>query len=160
MNGYTDGVAQNLSEQSMEQGLNIEFVGDVKSDFSNLEELLKPYVDLDKNKLQELKETKEICLNDYDDIATFIDEDTMKLYIEHDWYGVFNDLSEGGLLFITDMDKNVLGVKLGAAGEHLGQVSVWVDSYKGVITQGGKDYPLSENDRQELDEIADTIYND
>ena len=160
MNGYTDGVAQNLSEQSMDQGLNIEFVGDVKEDFSNLEELLKPYVDLDKNKLQELKETKEICLNDYDDIATFIDEDTMKLYIEHDWYGVFNDLSEGGLLFITDMNKNVLGVKLGAAGEHIGQVSVWVDTYKGVITQGGKDYPLSENDRQELDEIADTIYND
>ena len=159
MNGYTDGVAQNLSEQSMEQGLNIEFVGDVESDFSNLEELLEPYVDLDNDQLKELKETKETYL-DNDGTTAYIDEADMKLYIEYNWYDVFNDLSEGGLLFITDMNKNVLGVKLGAAGEHLGQVSMWVDTYKGVITQGGKDYPLSENDRQELNEIADTIYND
>ena len=159
MAGYTDGVAKRLSEQSMDQGLNIEFVGDVKEDFSNLEELLESYVDLDNDQLKELKETKETYL-DNDGLTAYIDEDTMKMYIEHNWYDVFEDLSEGGLLFITDMDKNALGVKLGAAGEHIGQVSVWVDTYKGVITQGGKDYPLSENDRQELNEIADMIYND
>lgn len=160
MAGYTDGVAQNLSEKSMNQGLNVEFVGDVESDFSNLEELLEPYVDLDNDQLKELKETKETYIDSDDGLTAYIDEDTMKLYIEHNWYGVFYDLSEGGLLFITDTDKNILGVKLGAAGEHIGQVSVWVDTYKGVITQGGKEYPLSKNDRDELNEIADTIYND
>lgn len=160
MDGYTDGVAQNLSEQSMNQGLNIEFVGDVKSDFSNLKELLDYYVNIDEDQLQELKEKYIIYLDDYDEYTIYIDEDDMKLYIEHSWYDVFNDLSEGGLLFITDRDKNILGVKLGAAGEHIGQVSVWVDTYKGVITQGGKEYPLSKNDRDELNEIADMLYND
>lgn len=163
MSGYTDGVAKRLSEQSLDCGLNTEVLGIVEDDFSNLTDLLDENFssEFTADDLASLKNYDSIEFDGYDEeVNIFIAEDTNELCKENSWVSTFFDLSEGGLLFITDRSKEVLGVKLGAAGEHIGSVSVWVDTFEGVIKQGGISYPLSDNDINELNDVADMLYND
>jgi len=162
MSGYTDGVAKRLSEQSLGYGLNTEVLGIVEDDFSNLTDLLDENFssEFTTDDLASLKNYDSVEFDDYDEEGSiFIAEGTNELCKENDWASTFDDLSTGGLLFITDQSKEVLGVKLGAAGEHIGSVSVWVDTFEGVVKQGGISYPLSDNDIDELNEIADMLYN-
>ena len=163
MSGYTDGVAKKLSEQSLGYGLNTEVLGIVEDDFSNLTDLLDENFssEFTADDLASLKNYDSIEFDGYDEeVNIFIVEDTNELCKENSWVSTFFDLSEGGLLFITDRSKEVLGVKLGAAGEHIGSVSVWVDTFEGVVKQGGISYPLSDNDIDELNDVADMLYND
>ena len=163
MSGYTDGVAKRLSEQSLGYGLNTEVLGIVEDDFSNLTDLLDENFssEFTADDLASLKNYDSIEFDGYDEeVSIFIVEDTNELCKENSWVSTFFDLSEGGLLFITDRSKEVLGVKLGAAGEHIGSVSVWVDTFDGVVKQGGISYPLSDNDINELNDVADMLYND
>jgi len=162
MSGYTDGVAKELSEKSLGYGLNTEVLGIVEDDFSNLTDLLDENFssEFTEDDLASLKNYDSVDSDDYDEEGSiFIAEDTNELCKENSWMSTFDDLSVGGLLFITDQSKEVLGVKLGAAGEHLGSVSVWVDTFEGVIKQGGVSYPMSDNDIDELNEEADMLYN-
>lgn len=160
MAGYTDGVAKRLSEQSMKQGLNTDYIGELKDNYT-IEEL-KALTDtcyyLDNDQLQELKDNETLTINNNEYFTLYINDN--ELYLTVDWFETFENLSQGGLQYITDSDKNVLGVRLGAAGEHIGSVSVWVDTFKQVITQDGKEYPISEDDCYELNEVAETLYND
>lgn len=166
MSGYTDGVAKELSEKSLGYGLNTEVLGIVKDDFSNLTDLLNENFasEFTEDELDTLKNYNSVYSVDFDEYDEegniFIVEGTNELCQENSWMSTFDNLSVGGLLFITNQEKEVLGVKLGAAGEHIGSVSVWVDTFEGVITQGGKDYSLSADDIYELNEIADMFYND
>jgi len=163
MSGYTDGVAKELSEKSLGYGLNTEVLGIVEDDFSNLTDLLNENFssEFTEDELDTLKNYDSVDFDEYDEEGSlFIAEGTNELCKENNWVNTFDNLSVGGLLFITNQEKEVLGVKLGAAGEHLGSVSVWVDTFEGVIKQGGISYPMSGNDIEELNEIADMFYND
>lgn len=166
MAGYTDGVAKNLSEQSLTTGLNTINCGEVKKDYSNLFDLLEEYSSIVitpesyQEELESLKNGEMVDFDNFGEIGGFYIGDDSCLYMESDWANVFDDLATGGLQFITDIDKNVLGVRLGAAGEHIGSVSVWVDTFKQVITQWGKEYPMTSEDAEALNEIADMFYND
>ena len=166
MAGYTDGVAKNLSEQSLTTGLNTINCGEVKEDYSNLFELLEDYSSIVitpegyQDELESLKNGEMVEFDNFGEIGGFYIGDDNCLYMQSDWMTVFDDLSQGALQYITDSDKNVLGVRLGAAGEHIGSVSVWVDTYNEVITQWGKEYPMSHQDVEALNEMADMFYND
>ena len=164
MSGYTDGVAKELSKKSLGYGLNTEVLGIVEDDFSNLTDLLDENFssEFTADDLASLKNYDSVEFDGYDEgeeSNIFIVEGTNELCKENSWMSTFEDLSEGSLLFITNQEKEVLGVKLGAAGEHIGSVSVWVDTFEGVIKQGGISYPMSDNDIDELNEEADMLYN-
>lgn len=158
MSGYTKGVAKALSQKSMTTGLDAERLEvDPVHERENLETILADYC-IEPEEADTLLQGETV----YSDDGGTIDYDQGHhvVWIELNQLDRFNDLCPGELVFMTDQDHTVLGVRMGVAGEHMGQTSVWLDTYKGVLEQDGETYPLSDHDIDWINDTAEEIYND
>lgn len=162
MCGYTDGVQKTISERSMDKGLDYSFITTVK-DVKDPIEIGDAITDelgevLDLDGVKSLIEDGYVDTDDGQEIEL---EDNGDLGYRESWYDVVEGLSEGGLIYYVDSDKEtVLGARMGAAGEHIGQVSVWVDTYNQTVSGWGETLPLSKDDCDEINEVLQEIYGD
>lgn len=169
MDGYTDGVAEMLSEQSLTMGLFTEGTT-LKGDRDTYPEQIKDFLDnyLADDEIEQatsaLMETRQY---DRDDgYSIFISDngvDDIQLEYQLDDLDTLESLAAGGLqALIKDADPNddseIIGWRLGAAGEHIGSVSVWLDTYNGVLRQGGQSYQVSDDDTNKLNDMLAEIY--
>ena len=160
MAGYTNGVETQISEQSMTMGLNRELL-DISSDLLTHPEGL----------LNALQNNEDLPV-DSDDVDTLLSEGIVyldeggaletdgdgNLYHVSDWADIINELSEGGMVFITDTDKEILGARMSVAGEHLGDVSVVADTYTRTVSGHGKTLPLSDDDCNAINDFLNDVY--
>lgn len=156
MSKYTDGIANELSKKSMTTGLDLERIEvDPAHEREELENILDEY-GVDPEGADTLLQGETVYADDtlsYDQVGHIV-------WVELNGFDRFNELCPGELIFMTDSDHTVLGLRMGVAGEHLGDTSVWLDTYKGVLEQDGKTYPLSDHDIDWINDTADEIYND
>ena len=169
--GYTAGIGKHLSELSMSYGINANVESLKEITFDSIKGALEWYFNLDDEEMKLIVDTlldkayvdydiiDDIEIEDVYDIE--LNRDTSELIINNSWIETFNELSQGDLRYYISGDKEtVLGVEMGAAGEHIGSVSVYVDTYREEIRQDGKTYPMSSTDCDELNEIAEELFND
>ena len=93
-----------------------------------------------------------------DDGGAIETDDDGNIYRVNDWADVINELSEGGMVFITDTSKEILGARMNAAGEHIGDVSVVVDTYTRTVIGHGKTLPLSDDDCNAINDFLNDVY--
>jgi len=164
MNGYTSGVAKGLSEQSNSVGLFVEREKVELNENETLEQALTRHIDntagtkLNSEEIAQLLSDGRVMLYDDDYTGVYYDCDTMVLEYDCDPLDVVESFMQGGLTLVTDTDKNILGGRFGVAGEHIGSVSVWLDSYKGTLTQWGETYTVSEQDCDTINEVLQELY--
>lgn len=164
MRGYTDGVQKTISEKSMNKGLDYTAIGKVDpNNGDSIVDALNDYftTELDGEDMAQvvrsLQDDGYYTLEYPDDIQE-LELDGDDLGYREDWYSVFGSLAEGGVYLICDTDKEVLGARMGVAGEHMGSVSVWVDTFNKTVTGWGETLPLSNNDCEEINEILNDTY--
>lgn len=162
MRGYTDGVQKTISEKSMNKGLQfdpIEFDGDATDPialYDAITDELGEVIDLDG--VKQLMKDGYFQLDDGGEIELDADDEVGSLWLCNDWYTVIDGLSEGGIYLICDTDKEILGARMGAAGEHIGSVSVWVDTFNNTVTGWGETLPLSDSDCEEINDALNEMY--
>ena len=164
MRGYTDGVQKTISEKSMDKGLDYTAIG--KVDPNNGDSIIDALNDYFTTELDDEDMAKVVkSLQDdgyytleYPDDVQELELDGDDLGYREDWYSVVGSLSEGGIYLIRDTDKEVLGARMGVAGEHMGSVSVWVDTFNQTVTGWGETLPLSDSDCEEINEILNDTY--
>lgn len=163
MNGYTSGVAKQLSEQSNSTGLFNEVEQVELQENETLEQALSRCIldttgiELDSEELDQLLSGDTVGL--YDGYTgAYYDSDTKELEYYLDSMDVVESFMQGGLTLVTDTDKNILGGRFGVAGEHIGSVSVWLDSYAGTVSQWGETYTVSEQDCDTINEVLQELY--
>ena len=166
--GYTDGVAQRMSEKSLKGELfesdrftyqDDNFNPD-ELDAESLSDFLDQKLDIDYSGCVELLRDGYTDDNDGNELEMQYNDDgfTVIAYMDIlDWIG---ENSQGGLFYILDDQKELVGARLGVCGEHIGSVSVWLDTQKGVFEQGGRTYSISDEDRETLNDSLDTLLND
>lgn len=171
MRGYTDGLQRSLSEKSLGRGLAWEsYELDKEVTGRALCELA---LDTIENDVEELGRDRETLLdhlesNNYlvngDDFESDsydefdLDTDTNTLWACTGIWELIDNLSEGGLVLITDTDKDVLGARFNVAGEHIGSVSVVLDTYAGTVSGWGETLPISDSDCADINEHLADIY--
>ena len=163
MRGYTDGVQKTISEKSLGKGLNYEKLGNVKDATDEIE--IGDLVNDELGDVADLNDIKNLIADGYasldDGTELELDEENKEVGYRQDWYCVVEDLSEGGLQYIIADDKEtVLGARMGVAGEHMGQVSVWLDTYKQQVSGWGETLPVSSEDCDEINEVLQEIFGD
>ena len=164
MRGYTDGVQKTISEKSMDKGLDYTAIG--KVDPNNGDSIIDALNDYftteldDEDMAQVVKSLQDdgYYTLEYPDDVQELELDGDDLGYREDWYSVVGSLSEGGIYLIRDTDKEVLGARMGVAGEHMGSVSVWVDTFNQTVTGWGETLPLSDSDCEEINEILNDTY--
>ena len=166
--GYTDGVAQRMSEKSLKGELfesdrftyqDDNFNPD-ELDAESLSDFLDQKLDIDYSGCVELLRDGYTDDNDGNELEMQYNDDgfTVIAYMDIlDWIG---ENSQGGLFYILDDQKELVGARLGVCGEHIGSVSVWLDTQNGVLEQGGRTYSISDEDRETLNDSLDTLLND
>jgi uncharacterized protein YcgL (UPF0745 family) len=164
MSGYTDGVQKTISEKSMNKGLDYTAIGKVDpNNGDSIVDALNNYftTELDGEDMAQvvksLQDDGYYSLESPEDVQE-LELDGDELGYREDWYEVVNSLSEGGIYLICDTDKEVLGARMGAAGEHIGSVSVWVDTFNKTVTGWGETLPLSDNDCEEINDTLNEMY--
>lgn len=164
MSGYTDGVQKTISEKSMNKGLDYTAIGKVDpNNGDSIIDALNDYftTELDGEDMAQvvnsLQDDGYYSLESPEDVQE-LELDGDELGYREDWYSVVGSLSEGGIYLICDTDKEVLGARMGAAGEHIGSVSVWVDTFNKTVTGWGETLPLSDNDCEEINDTLNEMY--
>lgn len=160
MAGYTDGVETRISEQSMTMGLNRELLDFDSGLLTYPEGLLDALqndedISVDADDVDTLLSEGVVYLDDGGAIET---DDDGNIYRVNNWADVINELSEGGMVFITDTSKEILGAHMNAAGEHIGDVSVVVDTYTRTVIGHGKTLPLSDDDCNAINDFLNDVY--
>lgn len=163
--GYTDGVAQRMSEKSLKGELFEIDRFTYQDDNFNLDELdsesLSDFLDqkLDIDCVELLRDQ----ITD-DGEGNYIElqynDDGFTVIVNEDVYDWIDENSQGGLFYILDENKDFVGARLGVCGEHIGSVSVWLDTQKGAFEQGGHTYSISDDDLNDINEALETILND
>lgn len=166
--GYTDGVAQRMSEKSLKGELfesdrftyqDDNFNPD-ELDAESLSDFLDQKIDIDHNGCVELLADR--FTRDYNENYVNIryNDDGFTVIVYEDTLDWIEENSQGGLFYILDEQKELVGARLGVCGEHIGSVSVWLDTQKGVFEQGGRTYSISDEDRETLNDSLDMLLND
>lgn len=164
MSGYTDGIAKRMSEASMKgEMFQLDSYKVNTGDYTTLLNAVNDWLNTDGNDYTGTDSEKfdqlinDINSGDFDDLESFNFYDNV-LTVDCDVFTFIDDNSQGGLEYIVDGDKNLLGARLGVAGEHLGSVSVWLDTQRGVVTQDGESYPISAEDLDALNEALEELF--
>ena len=164
MRGYTDGVQKMISEKSMNKGLDYTAIGKVDpNNGDSIVDALNNYftTELDGEDMAQvvksLQDDGYYSLESPEDVQE-LELDGDELGYREDWYEVVDGLSDGGIYLICDTDKEVLGARMGAAGEHMGSVSVWVDTLNKTVTGWGETLPISDSDCEEINDTLNEMY--
>lgn len=167
--GYTDGVAQRMSEKSLKGELfeserftyqDDNFNPD-ELDAESLSDFLDQKLDVDYSGCVEL--LRDGYTRDYGEengVSIQYNDDGFTVIAYMDTLDWIDENSQGGLFYILDENKDFVGARLGVCGEHIGSVSVWLDTQKGVFEQGGCTYSISDEDRETLNDSLDMLLND
>ena len=164
MSGYTDGVQKTISEKSMNKGLDYTAIGKVDpKNGDSIVDALNNYftTELDGEDMAQVVKSLQddgYYSLEYPEDVQELELDGDELGYREDWYEVVNSLSEGDIYLICDTDKEVLGARMGAAGEHIGSVSVWVDTFNKTVTGWGETLPLSDSDCEEINDALNEMY--
>jgi len=166
--GYTDGVAQRMSEKSLKGELFEIDRFTYQDDNFNLDELdseslsdfLDQKLDIDYIDCVELLRDQITDDGEGNYIELQYNDDGFTVIVNEDVYDWIDENSQGGLFYILDENKDFVGARLGVCGEHIGSVSVWLDTCKGVFEQGGHTYSISDDDLNDINEALETILND
>ena len=164
MSGYTDGVQKTISEKSLSKGLDYTAIGKVDpNNGDSIVDALNDYftTELDGEDMAQvvksLQDDGYYSLESPEDVQE-LELDGDELGYREDWYEVVDGLSEGGIYLICDTDKEILGARMGAAGEHIGSVSVWVDTFNKTVTGWGETLSLSDSDCEEINDTLNEMY--
>lgn len=166
--GYTDGVAQRMSESSLNGTLfqldkftyQDDNFNENDLDTESLSDFLDDKIDLSLSDYADLLRDG-YCYDDSEnEIILTIENDGFTVEIIEDIYNWIDENSQGGLFYILDENKDFVGARLGVCGEHIGSVSVWLDTFKGVFEQGGCTYSISDEDKEVINDALDTLLND
>lgn len=156
--GYTEGIARNMSEQSLNSSLFEDYY-----EFETLDELKKflsdefDYELTDDTTEDELDDINdELMLDEYDWIK--VDLDDLSVTAEADMLNWINDNSMGGLYYIHDASHELIGVRMGVAGEHLGSVSVWLDTFAGTVSGLEGTFEIRQEDCDKINEYCDELF--
>ncbi len=156
--GYTEGIARSLSKQSLNGSLFEDYY-----EFETLDELKKFLSDefgyeltddIDKDELDNIND--ELMLDEYDWIT--IDLDDLSVTAETDMFWWIEDNSMGGLYYIHDANRELVGVRMGVAGEHLGSVSVWLDTFNGTVSGLEGTFNISLEDCDKINEFCEEMF--
>lgn len=155
--GYTDGIAKSMSEQSLNGSLFWDTY-----EFETLDEMKKFLSDefdynldkADKDKLDDINE--DLMLVEYDIIE--VDVDNLEVNVKYDMINWINDNSMGGLYYIFDSNRELVGVRMGVAGEHIGSVSVWIDTFKGTVSGPEGTFNISLEDCDTINEYCEELF--
>lgn len=168
--GYTDGVAKSMSEASVQGKLFLIDSFTYKDsnynpddlDSEALSDFLDQKVDLDYTDCAEL-------LRDgytYDGAGNGVDlienEGGFTVNLFQSVLDFIDDNSQGGLYYIFDDTKELLGARMGVCGEHIGSVSVWLDTTtpQATLTQGNEVYHLTSEDTDDINEALSELFYD
>lgn len=163
--GYTDGVAQRMSENSLNGTLfqldkftyQDDNFNENDLDTESLSDFLDDKIDLYQSDYADLLRDGN-CYDDSDnEVILTIENDGFTVEIIEDIYNWVDENSQGGLYYILDEDKDLVGARLGVCGEHIGQVSVWLDTVKGVFEQAGKTYSISDEDKEVINDALEEM---
>lgn len=156
--GYTEGIARNMSEQSLNGSLFEETY-----EFETLEEM-KEFLstefgyeltdDTDSDELVNINE--ELMFEDYDVINVSIE--SLTVTTEYNIIYWIENNSMGGLYYIHDESRELVGVRMGVAGEHIGSVSVWLDTFAGTVSGLEGTFKISQDDCDKINEYCDEIF--
>ena len=155
--GYTEGIAKSMSEQSLNGSLFFDTY-----DFETIDELKKFLsdefdYDLDTADEEDLDNINDdLMLDDYDIIE--VDVDNLEVNVEYDMINWINDNSMGGLYYIFDSNRELVGVRMGVAGEHLGSVSVWLDTFNGTVSGLEGTFNISLEDCDKINEFCEEMF--
>lgn len=156
--GYTEGIARNMSEQSLNGSL-----FEDTYEFETIDELKKflsdefDYELTDDTTEDELDNINDdLMLDDYDIIE--VDIDNLEVNVEYDMLTWINDNSMGGLYYIFDSNRELVGVRMGVAGEHLGSVSVWLDTFNGTVSGLEGTFNISLEDCDKINEYCEEMF--
>lgn len=156
--GYTEGIARNMSEQSLNGSLFEDYY-----EFETLDELKKFLLDefdyelTDDTTEDELGNINdELMLDEYDWVT--VDLDDLTVTAELDMFNWINDNSMGGLYYIHNSEHELVGVRMGVAGEHLGSVSVWLDTFNGTVSGLEGTFDISSEDCDKINEYCEEIF--
>lgn len=166
--GYTDGVAQRMSEKSLKGEL---FEADRftyqednfdldELDAESLSDFLDQKLDIDYSDCVELLREQTTDDGEGNLIELQYNDDGFTVIVYEDIFDWIEENSQGGLFYILDENKDFVGARLGVCGEHIGSVSVWLDTCKGVFEQGGCTYSISDDDLYDINEALETLLND
>lgn len=145
MLGYTKGVAENIYKQSQDLGIGNKFFK-FENDVEEIWEELSDEIDI-----YNTDELKEFGIAFTDSYNVYL-EDKGVLAVANALY-LIDDLSQGGLEYYIK-DNEIVGMWLGVAGEHLGQVSVWIDTFKGTVNDtDGNTFKLTDEDIDRINEF-------
>ena len=155
--GYTEGIARNMSEQSLNGSLFEETY-----EFETLDELKKFLseefgYDLDKADDGELDNINdELMFEEYDVIE--VDVDNLTVTTETNMAYWIEENSMGGLYYIHNSDRELVGVRMGVAGEHIGSVSVWLDTFSGTVSGLEGTFKISQDDCDKINEYCEEMF--
>ena len=155
--GYTEGIAQNMSEKSLEESLFWDTY-----EFETLDELKKFLseefgYDLDESDNGELDNINdELMFEEYDVIE--VDVDNLTVTTETNMAYWIEDNSMGGLYYIHNSDRELVGVRMGVAGEHIGSVSVWLDTFSGTVSGLEGTFRISQEDCDKINEYCEELF--
>lgn len=158
--GYTEGIARSMSEQSLNGSLFEDYY-----EFETLDELKKFLLDefdyeltddITEDKLDDINE--DLMLDEYEWIT--VDLDDLSVTAEADMINWINDNSMGGLYYIFDSNRELVGVRMGVAGEHLGSVSVWLDTFKGTVSGPEGTFNISLEDCDTINDYCEELFVD
>lgn len=155
--GYTEGIARNMSEKSLEESLFWDTY-----EFETLDELKKFLseefgYDLDKADDSELDNINdELMFEEYDVIE--VDVDNLTVTTETNMAYWIEENSIGGLYYIHNSDRELVGVRMGVAGEHIGSVSVWLDTFSGTVSGLEGTFKISQEDCDTINEYCEELF--
>lgn len=168
--GYTDGVAKSMSEASAQGKLFLidSFTykdsnynpGDLDSE--SLSDFLDQKVDLDHTDYVELLRDGYTYDGEDNEINLTENKDGFTVNVFQSVLDFIDDNSQGGLYYIFDETKELLGAKMGVCGEHMGSVSVWLDTTtpQATLTQGNEVYHLTSDDTYDINEALGELFYD
>lgn len=156
--GYTEGIAKSMSEESLNGSLFEDYY-----EFETLDEL-KEFLssefgyeltdDTTENELDDINE--ELMFDEYDWIT--VDLDDLSVTAEANMLYWIDNNSMGGLYYIHDASRELVGVRMGVAGEHLGSVSVWLDTFAGTVSGLEGTFKISQADCDKINEYCDELF--
>jgi len=165
MRGYTDGLQKELAKQSNDKGLDYTDIAVVdKEDGDAIVDALTNHFDNYDSTLEgedvalvvrSLQDDGYYSLDDGGELEL---DDNGRLGYREDCYIVIDNLAQGGFLLHCDTNKEVRGARIGVAGEHVGMVNIWIDTYKGVVEGWGDTLKLSDYDCDSINEALEDMY--
>ena len=168
--GYTDGVAKAMSEASAQGKLFLIDSFTYKDnnynpddlDGETLSDFLDQKVDLDYTDCVELLRLGYTYDNEDNGVELVENKDGFTVNVVQSVLDFIEDNSQGGLYYVCDDTKELIGAKMGVCGGHIGNVSVWLDTTtsQATLTQGNEVYHLTSEDTYDINEALRNIFYD